>query len=216
MNEITLQNKDGKILASSREVAERFGKRNPDVNRSIRKIISSNPNMKNHFILSEYKSKRGRYEKEYILDKTGVDMLNYKFGFSVMNPRFEIKFKNLLEQLFSNLKIIHQYYIDGYRLDFFMPDLNMIIEYDEEQHKYTSKKDSIRINTIVENLQDKINNNEPLYNEDKYSRNFLLKNKDIFSIVRIDKGNEINGIKNICNEIEKCSNFSCTYFMNPS
>ena len=30
MEEIILQNKNGKILASSRDVAEKFGKRNPD------------------------------------------------------------------------------------------------------------------------------------------------------------------------------------------
>ncbi len=39
MEEIILQNKNGKILASSRDVAEKFGKRNPDVNRSIENLI---------------------------------------------------------------------------------------------------------------------------------------------------------------------------------
>lgn len=35
MDEIILQNKDGEILASSREVAEKFGKNHKDVLRSI-------------------------------------------------------------------------------------------------------------------------------------------------------------------------------------
>lgn len=39
MKEIILQNKNGKILASSRDVAERFGKQNKHVNEAIRKLI---------------------------------------------------------------------------------------------------------------------------------------------------------------------------------
>lgn len=35
MNEIILQNKDGKILASSRDVAEKFGKNHKEILRSI-------------------------------------------------------------------------------------------------------------------------------------------------------------------------------------
>lgn len=37
MEEIILQNKNGKILASSRDVAEKFGKLNKHVNESIKK-----------------------------------------------------------------------------------------------------------------------------------------------------------------------------------
>lgn len=216
MEEIILQNKNGKILASSRDVAEKFGKRNPDVNRSIKNLIAANPDMKEHFIASEYKSSRGRYEKEFLLDEVGWNILIYKFGFSAMNPRFEIKFKTVLQELFPGLKIIHQYFISGHKLDFFIPDLNMIIEYDEEYHKYILEKDSNRINIVLKNLQNMINNNMPLYDKDKYMRKYLLKNSDILSVIRVQKGNEIKGIKDICTEIEKCSNFTCTYFMNPS
>lgn len=49
MEEIILQNKNGKILASSRDVAEKFGKRNPDVNRSIENLIVQNCTVKNMF-----------------------------------------------------------------------------------------------------------------------------------------------------------------------
>lgn len=216
MEEITLQNKNGKILASSRDVAEKFGKLNKHVNEAIKKLIAANPDMKEHFIASEYKSSRGRYEKEFLLDEVGWNILIYKFGFSAMNPRFEIKFKTVLQELFPGLKIIHQYFIYGYKLDFFIPDLNMIIEYDEEYHKYILERDSNRINIVLKNLQNMINNNMPLYDQDKYMRRYLLKNSNILSVVRVQKGNEIKGIKDICTEIEKCSNFSCTYFMNPS
>ena len=42
MSDITLFNQDGRILASSRDVAEKFGKRNPDVNRAIENLIVQN------------------------------------------------------------------------------------------------------------------------------------------------------------------------------
>lgn len=198
MKEIVLQNKNGKILASSRDVAERFGKQNKHVNEAIRKLITSNPEMKKHFIISKYKSSRGRYETEYILDEEGLNLLNYKFGFSVMSPRFEIKFKNFLQELFVGLKIIHQYFIDGYKLDFFIPDLNMIIEYDEDHHKYTSEQDRNRMNIIIDTMYNMIKMNKPLYKEDTNLRKTLLKNPNLFSVIRVKKGNEITGIKDIC------------------
>ena len=49
MNEVILQNKNGKILASSRDVAEKFGKRNSDVNRSIENLTVQNCTVKNMF-----------------------------------------------------------------------------------------------------------------------------------------------------------------------
>lgn len=39
MNEIILSEKNGQVLASSRDVAERFGKRNSEVNRTITNLM---------------------------------------------------------------------------------------------------------------------------------------------------------------------------------
>lgn len=75
MNEIILQNKDGKILASSRDVAEKFGKRNPDVNRSIENLIVQNCTVKNMFEKTTYISTRGREENEYLMDRDGFSLL---------------------------------------------------------------------------------------------------------------------------------------------
>ena len=47
MEEIILQNKNGKILASSRDVAEKFGKLNKHVNESIKKLMVENSTVKN-------------------------------------------------------------------------------------------------------------------------------------------------------------------------
>lgn len=75
MNEIILQNKGGKILTSSRDVAEKFRKRNPDVNRVIENLIVQNCTVKNMFEKTTYISTRGREENEYLMDRDGFSLL---------------------------------------------------------------------------------------------------------------------------------------------
>lgn len=75
MEEIILQNKDGKILASSRDVAEKFGKQNKHVNESIRKLMVENSTVKNMFEKTTYISARGREENEYLMDRDGFSLL---------------------------------------------------------------------------------------------------------------------------------------------
>lgn len=75
MSDITLLNQDGKILASSREVAEKFGKRHPDVNRAIENLIVQNCTVRNMFIKTLYTSSRGRAESEYLMDRDGFSLL---------------------------------------------------------------------------------------------------------------------------------------------
>lgn len=75
MKEIILQNKGGKILASSRDVATHFGKRKPDVNRAIENLIVQNCTVKNMFNKTTYLSSRGREETEYLMDRDGFSLL---------------------------------------------------------------------------------------------------------------------------------------------
>lgn len=75
MNEIILQEVDGRVLASSRDVAKNFDKRNPDVNRAIENLIVQNCTVKNMFEESTYISSRGRQEKEFLMDRDGFSLL---------------------------------------------------------------------------------------------------------------------------------------------
>ena len=59
MSDITLFNQDGKILASSREVAEKFEKNHDKVCRDIRNLLKSQPTkLAIEFTESEYISDR--------------------------------------------------------------------------------------------------------------------------------------------------------------
>ena len=50
MNDITLFNQNGRILASSRDVAEKFGKAHKDVLDSIRNLTAENSAVKSEHI----------------------------------------------------------------------------------------------------------------------------------------------------------------------
>ena len=75
MNDIMLRKENGQILASSREVAEKFGKENKHVNESIKKLMVENSTVKNMFVESQYKSSRGRMETEYLMNRDGFSLL---------------------------------------------------------------------------------------------------------------------------------------------
>ncbi len=70
------------------------------------------------------------------------------------NTRFEISFKNVLIEALKELSINveHQIYVNGYRLDFYIFEFNLVIEYDEYYHKYSKEKDKIREKEIKEKL----------------------------------------------------------------
>lgn len=192
---------------SSLDISEKYNKQHKDVLDTIRKILESNPDLNNSFIESTYKSSRGRTYPCYLLDEKAQGILNTKYKYSCMNPRFELKFYDILKNLFPSQIIIPQYKILNYRIDFFMPDLGLIIEYDEEQHKYQKDSDQSRSFVILNELKRMIENNLPFYN------GYMLKKNPSFAVVRIDKGNEIDGIRKICIQITKNTKKSCSDFM---
>ena len=49
---VNVINKDGKLVVSSREVAENFGKKHDNVKRDLDKIISEEPSLVSQIILS--------------------------------------------------------------------------------------------------------------------------------------------------------------------
>ena len=97
MSDITLFNQDGRILASSREVAEKFGRRNPDVNRAIENLIVQNCTVKNMFISSTYKNNRGRNYDGFsllVMGFTGKKALEWKLKYIDAFNRMEEKIKS--------------------------------------------------------------------------------------------------------------------------
>ena len=76
MSDITLFNQDGRILASSREVAEKFKKNHDKVCRDIKNLLKSQPTkLAIEFIESEYISDRGRTYTEFLMARNGFSLL---------------------------------------------------------------------------------------------------------------------------------------------
>jgi anti-repressor protein len=68
--------------------------------------------------------------------------------------RKEYQFKTSLFKFLKPYKteIKTQFIIEGYRVDFYLPEYNLVIEFDEEFHQYQKIEDEIRENKIKDKL----------------------------------------------------------------
>ena len=169
MSSIILQEQNGKILASSREVAEKFGKQNKNVNEAIRTLIRKNPEISPHFVSNYYKSSRGRFESEFLLDEVALEIIESKFRYNIRSARFEYKIINELSDFFSKMKIKIelQFPVLQYKIDIYLPEYNLAIEIDEDEHKFRQSSDEKRQKEIETDLNCKfirIEENESLGN----------------------------------------------------
>lgn len=133
-------------MTNSREIATRFGKKNKDVNEAIRSIIKRNPELSQHFAKSFYVSSRGRKEPQYEMDDNGAEILTNKFKYNIRSARFEYKYLNEIEDFLNLMSInyVEQYRVGKYRIDLYIPQYNLAVEIDEEDHKYKKEYDKIR------------------------------------------------------------------------
>lgn len=75
MSDITLFNQDGRILASSRDIAEKFGKRHDHILRDIESFQKDIPNFGEMFFEDELPDKYGRNQKIYWMNRDGFSLL---------------------------------------------------------------------------------------------------------------------------------------------
>lgn len=139
---------------NSVEIAEKYNKQHKHVLEAIRKMLKRNPELESHFVMSFYYDKKHEKRPMYLLDDCSKTIMENKFKFNVRNARFEYKMLNELCDFFDELhiKYIKQYYVSTYKIDLFLPDYNLSVEYDEEQHKFKQKYDKNRENNIKDIL----------------------------------------------------------------
>lgn len=103
MNEIILQNKDGQILASSVEVAERFGKEHSKVKRSIQALEKDVANFGEMFNLLYYEDSYGRKQEEYCMNRDGFSLI--VMGFTGKKAlEWKLKYINAFNRMEEELK----------------------------------------------------------------------------------------------------------------
>lgn len=103
MDEIILRNENGQILASSREVADRFGKNHKDVLESIRNLTAENSAVKDMFQISQYTNSRGRNYDQYLMNRDGFSLL--AMGFTGKKAlEWKLKYINAFNSMEEKLK----------------------------------------------------------------------------------------------------------------
>lgn len=112
-NLISIQNKDGQLLVSSREVAENFDKRNSEVNRAIENLKeeTSVQSCTHLFIPNQYRDSYRRLQDEYLLTRDGFSLLVMGFtGSKALEWKLKYidafnKMEQALKEQNSNFKI---------------------------------------------------------------------------------------------------------------
>lgn len=143
-------------ITTSVDIAKKFDKRHDRVLRIIHNSLERHPEIKNEFLKSYYLNIRKIPTPCYKITKKGNEFLENKIKYNIRSARFEIKFSNELFDFcrYLNIKVLDQYVVNpNYRLDFYLPDFNIAIEYDEKEHEYPHQKQKdIERQKNVENI----------------------------------------------------------------
>lgn len=103
MSEIILKEENGQVLASSREVAEKFGKEHSKVKRSILALKKDVANFGEMFIPSYYIDSYGRKQDDFSMNRDGFSLI--VMGFTGKKAlEWKLKYINAFNQMEEKLK----------------------------------------------------------------------------------------------------------------
>lgn len=194
------------------EIAERFNKHHRTVLSSVRILTESgDPLVSSYFMGREYTTSQNKKQPMFEMGLNGFCLLTDTWGYSrgksaltkaqilsefgesfsvvgSIRSRPEDCFYEMLKEFLHLDKIVRQFPVSLWRVDFYLPDYGLIIEYDEEQHFSASarKQDEER--------------------EEGVRKFFRSEFDDIVNIVRVKRGEEIKGISKIVGQIALITN----------
>lgn len=145
-NEIKLLNQDGKVVVSSRVVAQDFNKRHDNVIRAIEEYLTdSEVSSLNYFIESSYIDSKGEGRKEYLLTRDGFSLLVMGFkGKEALQWKLKyIEAFNKMEQLLSQ-SVSKQ---DSYMIENPIERAKRWIEEREERDALENERNQLLIET---------------------------------------------------------------------
>jgi len=189
---------DETLVYSSLTIAKEFNKRHNDVVTSIRNFINRHPEHNKEFFATTYsienagKLLKNRKYPCFLLTEKGQTLLKLKYKYTVHSASLERAFGEWLTIFFPGERIEAQYPVLGYRVDYFMPDLGICIEYDEKHHDYSSSRDDERQTAIQEELRrDYLENIE---------YDIVVERKpasESFPFIRVKQGKEVEGMRDL-------------------
>ena len=102
-NEIILHQQNGRVLVTSREVAEKFGKEHKNVIQAVKNLTAENSALLPMFIESSYKTVQNKELPMYYMDRDGFTLLVMGFtGKEALN--WKVKYIQAFNQMEEQLK----------------------------------------------------------------------------------------------------------------
>lgn len=104
---VKIENINGQLVVSSRVIAEQLGKQHKHVLESIENIIKTNSaDISAQYILSSYKDKSGKSNKEYLLTQDGFTLYMFNIqGYNEYKIKYINEFNRMKEALNNQFKI---------------------------------------------------------------------------------------------------------------
>ena len=99
---VNIENREGKVVVSSRVVAKELSKEHNKVMRDIRNILnnSHSPDLDSEIMLSKYTNSRGREYDEYLLTKDGFTLYMFNIqGYNDFKMAYINRFNEMEKQL---------------------------------------------------------------------------------------------------------------------
>lgn len=196
------------VVTTSLVVAETFGKRHDNVLQAIKNLEKDVP-PKTMFFETEYFDRYKRKQTAFSMTKEGFlilvssyrgkDVLEKKMqilsGTDMIPPslperketEFFLELSQSLKGFEEGLTLYQQYNVLDYKVDGYIKELNLVIEYDEPYHMYTEKEDIIRQVKIEKALNCRILR---ISSEDTNAKNIGLVFGEMFKIMKEDMHNE--------------------------
>ena len=107
MNEIILSTQNGEPVASSRDVAERFGQEHKDVLRSIKNLTAQNCALLKMFHKTEYTTAQNKKATMYLMNRDGFSLL--AMGFTGKEAvQWKLKYIEAFNQMEKQLAAQHK------------------------------------------------------------------------------------------------------------
>ena len=107
MNDIILSTQNGEPVASSRDVAERFGKEHKDVLRSIKNLTAQNCALLKMFHKTEYTTAQNKKATMYLMNRDGFSLL--AMGFTGKEAvQWKLKYIEAFNQMEKQLAAQHK------------------------------------------------------------------------------------------------------------
>lgn len=180
---------DNWFATDSLSLARSISKRHEQVFKDITHIIGTEPNQVDNFQISTYLSAPpiSRKLPRYIITKKGYERLVYLYQQKAEEGyRKELHFGYMLMDALSEMTEIHmQFFVNPYRIDFYLPEFKLAVEYDENYHQSSKQKYL-----------------------DKHREEEIKKKIPGISFLRVNEGCEtesINLILNLINQLHMCN-----------